>query len=73
MDIQEIKTKLESAKTGDEIKQILCSVIDTPRISLKEDSELRSLLREYKEHLLEIKSQSREHIESNGKIPLKWA
>lgn len=70
MDIQEIKTKLESAKTGDEIKQILCSVIG---ISLKEDSELRSLLREYKDHLLEIKSQSREHIESNGKIPLKWA
>jgi|LakMenEpi03Aug12_release.lakeMendotaPanAssembly.Ray.scaffolds.fasta_scaffold689895_1 hypothetical protein len=80
MDIQEIKAKLASA-TDDEIKQILCSVIDTPRQDLQ-NPELKSLLREYKDHLLEIKAQARlptgitairEHIDSDGKIPLKWS
>jgi ribosomal protein L29 len=71
MDIQEIKAKLASA-TDDEIKQILCSVIDQPSADMK-IPELKSLLREYKDHLLEIKAQAREHIDSNGKIPLKWA
>ncbi len=72
MDIQEIKAKLASA-TDDEIKQILCSVVDKPSADIDmKNPELKSLLMEYKDHLIQIKAQAREHINSDGKIPLKW-